>query len=104
MQPGLSSILVSNQNVLGIFLSLILVAPLAAESELPRPSSSAQTAPLTVNQVVDNLVRKDAERAQALHHYESTRVYRLSYHGFPGDREAEMTVEASFDRPSSKNF
>lgn len=65
---------------------------------------SITTAPLSVDQVVDNLVRKDVERAQALRHYESTRVYRLSYRGFPGDREAEMTVEATFDSPSSKSF
>lgn len=65
---------------------------------------SITTAPLSVDQVVDNLVRRDVERAQALRHYESTRVYRLSYRGFPGDREAEMTVEATFDSPSSKSF
>src|SRR5271169_3480168 len=65
---------------------------------------SITTAPLSVDQVVDNLVRKDVERAQALRHYESTRVYRLSYRGFPGDREAEMTVEATYDSPSTKNF
>jgi hypothetical protein len=65
---------------------------------------SITTAPLSVDQVVDNLVRKDVERAQALRHYESTRVYRLSYRGFPSDRDAEMTVEATFDSPSSKSF
>jgi len=53
---------------------------------------------------VNNLVRKDEERARALRHYESTRVYRLSYRGFPGDRDAEMTVEATYDSPSTKNF
>jgi len=65
---------------------------------------SITTAPLSVDQVVNNLVRKDEERAQALRHYESTRVYRLSYRGFPGDRDAEMTVEATYDRPSTKSF
>jgi hypothetical protein len=65
---------------------------------------SITTAPLSVDQVVDNLVRKDEERAQALRHYESTRVYRLSYRGFPGDRDAEMTVEATYDSPSTKSF
>jgi hypothetical protein len=73
----------------------------ADSSSLPL---SIATAPLSVDQVVDNLVRKDAERAQALRHYESTRVYRLSYRGFPGDRDAEMTVEAAFDSPSTKSF
>jgi len=65
---------------------------------------SITTAPLSVDQVVNNLVRKDEERAQALRHYESTRVYHLSYRGFPGDRDAEMIVEATYDSPSTKNF
>jgi hypothetical protein len=54
--------------------------------------------------VVDNLIRRDEERTQALRHSESTRVYRLSYRGFPSDRDAEMTVDATFDSPSSKSF
>jgi len=65
---------------------------------------SITTAPLSVEQVVDNLVRKDLERAQALRHYESSRVYRLTYRGFPGDRLAEMTVEATYDSPATKSF
>src|SRR5271166_6425643 len=69
----------------------------------PLPPSIA-TPPLSVGQVVDNLVRKDAERALALRHYESTRVYRLAYRGFPVDRDAEMTVEATYDSPSTKSF
>jgi hypothetical protein len=73
----------------------------ADSSSLP---PSITTAPLSVDQVVDTLVRKDQERAQALRHYESTRVYRLAYRGFPGDREAEMTVEATYDSPSTKSF
>src|SRR5271169_781876 len=87
-----------------ILLAVALASAFGAvvdSSPLPR---SITTAPLSVDQVVTNLVRKDDERAQALRHYESTRVYRLSYRGFPGDREAEMTVEATFDSPSSKSF
>jgi hypothetical protein len=53
---------------------------------------------------VNNLVRKDEERARALRHLESTRVYRLSYRGFPGDRDAEMTVEVTYDSPATKSF
>lgn len=65
---------------------------------------STANAPLSADQVVDNLIRRNQERAQALLHSEATRVYRLVYQGFPGDREAEMTVEATYDRPSSKEF
>jgi hypothetical protein len=73
----------------------------ADSSPLP---PSITTAPLSVDQVVNNLVRKDEERARALRHYDSVRVYRLSYRGFPGDRDAEMTVEATYDSPSTKRF
>jgi hypothetical protein len=75
----------------------------ASSDSDPLPPSIT-TAPLSVDQVVDNLVRKNAERAQALRHSEATRVYRLVYRGFPGDREAEMTVEASYESPSTKDF
>jgi len=68
------------------------------------PSSSKASVPLSVDEVGDNLVRRNQERAQALLHSESTRVYHLVYHGFPGDREAEMTVLATYDSPSTKDF
>lgn len=66
--------------------------------------ASTSSTSLSADQVVDNLVRKNQERAQALLHFEATRVYRLVYHGFPGDREAEMTVKATYNSPSSKAF
>src|SRR5208282_1644295 len=31
-------------------------------------------------------------------------VYQVVYRGFPGDRDAEMTVEATYDSPATKNF
>jgi hypothetical protein len=83
-------------------LAATLVGGAPADSG-PLPPSIT-TAPLSVDQVVNNLLRKDEERAQALRHYESIRVYHLSYRGFPGDRDAEMTVAATYDSPSTKNF
>jgi len=83
-------------------LAATLVGGASADSGPLPPSITS--APLSVDQVVSNLVRKDKERAQALRHYESIRVYRLSYRGFPGDRDAEMTVAATYDSPSTKNF
>lgn len=53
---------------------------------------------------MDNLIRKNQERAEALLHSEATRVYHLDYHGFPGDREAEMIVESVYNSPSTKEF
>ncbi len=89
-------------------LFFVLVATLAgasaAAADSPPLPPSITTAPLSVDQLVDNLVRRDVERAQALAHCESTRVYHLAYRGFPGDRDAEMTVEATYDSPSTKHF
>ena len=83
-------------------LAATLVGAFGADSS-PLPPSIT-TAPLSVDQVVNNLVRRDEERARALRHLESTRVYRLSYRGFPGNRDAEMTVEATYDSPATKSF
>src|SRR5208282_3160310 len=107
MAAVLASIQSSMESMVRLFLIVILAfalfgASLAiGDSGLP---PSITTAPLSVDQVVNNLVRKDAERARALRHYESTRVYRLAYRGFPSDRDAEMTVPASNDSPATKSF
>ncbi len=85
-------------------LAATLVGAFGASIDSSSLPPSITTAPLSVDQVVNNLVHKDQERAQALRHYESTRVYRLAYRGFPGDRGAEMTVEAAYDSPSTKSF
>ena len=85
-------------------LGATLVSVFGAGADSAPLPPSITTAPLSVDQVVSNLVRKDKERAQALRHYESTRVYHLSYRGFPGDRDAEMTVVATYDSPSTKRF
>jgi len=89
-------------------LCFLLVVTLAGASAVGADSDplppSVITAPLSVDQVVSNLIHRDVERAQALGHSESTRVYHLSYRGFPGNRDAEMTVEATYDSPSTKSF
>ena len=106
MGAVLSSIQITMQSSTRFFflLAATLVGVFGAGVDSSSLPPSITTAPLSVDQVVDNLVRKDGERAQALRHYESTRIYRLAYHGFPGDREAEMTVEATYDSPSTKSF
>ena len=82
-----------------LFSATILVA-----AEADSQSPSVLGAPLSADQIIDNLVRMNQERAQALLHSEATRLYRLVYRGFPGDREAEMTVEATYDSPATKDF
>jgi hypothetical protein len=110
MHAILSSIQITIQNStrsstrLLFLLAATLVGAFGADVDSSSLPPSITTAPLSVDQVVNNLARKDQERARALRHYESTRVYRLAYRGFPGDREAEMTVEATYDSPATKSF
>src|SRR5579863_2287631 len=86
---------------LGIAWVALLTIPKSVVADSGAPTASTS---LSVDQVVENLVRKNQERAQALLHSEGTRVYHLAYRGFPGDRDAEMTVEATYDSPSTKVF
>jgi hypothetical protein len=85
-------------------LAALITAPKLVGADSGALSPSITGSSLSADQVVDNLVRRNQERAQALLHSEATRVYHLVYRGFPGDREAEMTVEATYDSPSSKEF
>src|SRR5205814_4483654 len=66
--------------------------------------AETENAPLSAEQVVNNLVQKNFERAQALMSYEGTRIYRLEYHGFPSSREAEMVVDVKYQAPATKEF
>jgi hypothetical protein len=59
---------------------------------------------LKAEQVVENLVRMNLQRAQALQSYESTRIYRLEYKGFPGGRSAEVVVNMKYRAPETKEF
>lgn len=74
---------------------------MAQESHLP---AFRDRASLTAEQVVQNLVRMNAERANALQAYDGTRVYRLDYRGLLGSRRAEMVVRVKYRSPLSKEF
>jgi hypothetical protein len=88
-----------------LLINILLVdVPTLFGADSGTPAASKSSPSLSVDQVVDNLVRKNQERARALLHSDATRVYHLVYRGFPGDRDAEMTVEATFDSPSTKQF
>jgi len=64
----------------------------------------ANAGQLKAEQVVENLVRMNLQRAQALQAYESTRIYRLEYKGFPGGRSAEIVVNMKYRAPETKEF
>jgi len=83
--------------LLGPGLSLAVGQASNAVDQYPRRQLNAE-------QVVENLVRMNLERAQALLAYQATRVYRLEYKGFPGGRAAEMVVQVKYRAPATKEF
>jgi outer membrane lipoprotein-sorting protein len=90
---------------------LLVLWSVAAAGQSPAPqfdsggvSYSAQNARLPVEQVARKLEEKNAQRAAALDQFSSTRVYRMQYHGFPSDRDAEMVVNVTYRAPGGKEF
>jgi len=75
-----------------------------AVAQISNTPSFEPRAVLTAEQVVDNLVLRNLERARALGAYHATRVYRLEYRGFPSSRSAEMTVDVEYRSPATKEF
>jgi hypothetical protein len=75
-----------------------------AAGQASNTSAIERRAALTAEQVVDNLVLRNLERARSLAAYHATRVYRLDYHGFPSSRTAEMTVDVDYHSPATKEF
>jgi len=59
---------------------------------------------LNLTQVMDKLVEKNAERADALQKYQNRRYYSLDYTGFPASFHAEMVVDMIYDAPGTKQF
>jgi len=69
-----------------------------------RPACGQTLAQLNTEQIVSNLVRRNAERAEALRSFHSTRHYELNYRGFPVNKDGSMVVDAQFDAPTNKEF
>ena len=85
----------------------ILISLGVAQAAAAQPSDTPGADPqmrMSVEEIVSNLVQRNLERARALGAYQGTRVYRLEYHGFPGSRSAEMTVDVKYRTPGTKEF
>ncbi len=92
----------SARQILVLLLCFALRPPLNAQQPDASPFSAAPL--LSTEEVVQNLVRMNSERAQALRAYHGTRTYRMEYNGFPGTRSAEMAVEVKYESPGTKEF
>lgn len=88
-----------------VLLILIVVASWRPASSEQRDAGAVDNqAPLTTDQIVQNLVRMNLHRARALHSYQGTRTYMLEYRGFAGTRKAEMVVNVKYLSPATKEF
>jgi hypothetical protein len=63
-----------------------------------------ELSPLTAAQVADKLVEMNLRRAQALHSYQGTRTYRVTYRGLLGLTVAGMVVDVTYKAPETKEF
>jgi outer membrane lipoprotein-sorting protein len=91
----------------GLVISMLLLSAGVCQSTAGQESNIAGQRPrvqLNAEQIVENLVSMNLKRAQALVAYQSTRIYRLEYKGFPGDRTAEMVVTVKYQAPETKEF
>src|SRR5437016_9619190 len=66
------------------------------------PAAIAAEPQLTLSEVVENLVQKNAERAKALQSYRGKRIYKLDFKGFHTALRAEMIVEITYTAPAKK--
>jgi hypothetical protein len=84
-------------------LLLILVWPAMAHAQSTIPQEVIVPG-LNLSQVMDKVVEKNAERAEALQKYQGRRFYSLEYTGFPTSLHAEMVVDMVYDAPATKQF
>ncbi len=96
-------------STLPLLLGLLLAVPALLAQEPAQIQISPQTesqikAPLTAEQVVKNMEERNRERGAALRRFEGKRVYRMEYRGFPGSKDAEMTVSVHYQAPAGKEF
>ena len=80
------------------------VALSAVRASAQVPAAIAADPQLTLSQVVEKLVQKNAERAKALESYRGKRIYKIDYKGFPSALRGEMTVEMTYTAPAKKDF
>jgi hypothetical protein len=85
-----------------VLVCLRLQAPASAQQS--GVSASPVSASLGGEQVVENLVAMNLERAIALHSYQGTRLYQIEYHGFLGVRSGKMVVDLNYQSPETKKF
>lgn len=59
---------------------------------------------MNLQEILNKLEQRNAERTAALEQFEGKRIYRVQYHGVFRERDAEMVVKVHFRAPNSKEF
>jgi hypothetical protein len=85
-------------------LPLLICLGLWKPAGAQRAETPAPRAVLTAEEVVNNLVQRNLDRARTLRAYQGCRTYRLDYRGFLGSRTAEMVVDVKYQSPGTKEF
>jgi hypothetical protein len=85
-----------------LIAAAVALSPIGTSAQVP--AAIATDPQLTLSQVVEKLVQKNAERAKALESYRGKRIYKIDYKGFPSALRGEMTVEMTYTAPAKKDF
>ncbi len=90
---------------LGLVRTLLAILLLGVMQLAAEPLDPVATSPtLSADEVANRMVERNRERARALESYQGTRVYRLDYRGFWGNRSAEVVVDMKYRSPATKEF
>ena len=81
----------------------VVIAALTTLSSIQAAAQVGASVP-GVDEIVSRMMARNAERSARCHYYRNHRDYHVTYHGFPGSKEADMQVEMSFVAPSTKTF
>jgi len=85
-----------------LIAAAVALSPVGTSAQAP-PAIAAEPR-LTLAQVVEKLVQKNADRAKALESYRGKRIYKIDYKGFPTALRAEVIVEMTYNAPAKKEF
>ncbi len=89
-------------SISSVVLAMLVCSPIAwAQSSAVQPVVESR---LNQQQVLVNLVQRNAQRAAALQKYQGRRYYSLDYKGFPAALHAEMVVDMTYEAPATREF
>lgn len=92
--------------ILPILCAMVALSsvPRLVAQDLPNSVADADKPQLTADQVVARLQERNHEREVELRKFHGTRVYRVQYNGFFGERKAEAVVDYDYTSPNDKQF